>query len=90
MELKDNFKSRLIYPLPNKRTSIEVYMEYEDKYYFCDWNPYDEKKYDKGYKPGEGYLGTARITKGKLKGIGFHAWHQNNSEFIYYRILDNV
>ena len=37
--------------------------------------------------PGVGYLGTARVISGKHKDIGFHAWEQNDYEFVYYSLF---
>jgi len=36
---------------------------------------------------GEGYLGTVKVIEGRYVGIGFHAWEQNNSEFIWYAVV---
>ena len=37
--------------------------------------------------PCEGYLGTAKVIEGRYTGIGFHAWEQNDSEFIFHKKL---
>jgi hypothetical protein len=41
----------------------------------------------KNLEQDEGYLGTAKVIKGRYVGIGFHAWEQNNSEFIWYAVV---
>lgn len=43
---------------------------------------FDKSNYSKENMPSKGYLGTAKIDEGMYKGVGFHAWEQNNSEFI--------
>jgi hypothetical protein len=51
----------------------------------CDWEPFDESEHTKKDMPASGYLGTAYTVNGQFR-LGFHAWEQNNSEFIYYSI----
>lgn len=43
----------------------------------CEWIPFIKNN---------GYLGTAKVIEGKYKGIGFHAWEQNDSEFTHYKL----
>jgi len=43
------------------------------------------------YCPESKVKDLRKIVKAKLKeyeGIGFHAWEQNDSEFIYYKVLN--
>ena len=73
--------------LPIDKCRIEIIVTSKvagDEVFNCMWIPYDEKL----NRPQPGYLGTAKITRGKFQGIGFHAWEQNESEFVYYKILE--
>jgi len=51
----------------------------------CLWKPFDPRLYTPEDTPAEGYLGTAKVMDDSHKGIGFHAWSQNDSEFVFYR-----
>lgn len=52
-----------------------------------DWVPFDRKQYTEINMPHEWYLGTAKAIEGMYTGVGFHAWNQNDSEFVYYKII---
>lgn len=79
------YKNRHTEPLPNTPEIIKIITnDIEGEHIdICQWEPHVKDIYA-GIQPGEGYLGTARIID---KGIGFHAWQQNDNEFIYYKIL---
>lgn len=68
-------------PLPDKQCIIEIIVN--DENYLCDWEPKDENTI-----ADKGYIGTAKVISGKYKGIGFHAWEQNDYEFINYKIIN--
>ena len=48
------------------------------------WIPRDPEEYREGALPHGGFLGTFRDNLTKL---GFHAWQQNDSEFVEYRVI---
>jgi len=73
-------------PLPKE--SCVIWAKFENGHiHLCRWFPFDVNNYYPDTMPGEGYLGTARVIDGRFTGIGFHAWTQNNSEFIEYKIV---
>lgn len=86
MSNKDNFVSRFHVPLPNEVCKIKamIYENDEPVVQICEWKPFNPEEYPKDKMPAEGYLGTAKIIEGVFAGIGYHAWRQNNSEFVYY------
>lgn len=86
---KIGYLNRKCKGLPKEEVMICIIMEDIDgeHTYNCSWHPFNESEYNENNMPAEGYLGTARVVSGKYKGIGFHAWKQNNQEFIYYKIL---
>ena len=63
----------------------EIYVYVDKRKVKCKWKPFDQSKYSEDDMPQEGYLGTAfRIDSPYF---GYHAWLQNNSEFIYYQMV---
>jgi hypothetical protein len=76
-------------PLPKKECIIKLKRDDADgeKVYVCKWKPFFPHNYTEENMPAEGYLGTASVIQGRYEGIGFHAWEQNESEFIYYSII---
>lgn len=86
LKQKEGYLNRHTDLLPNENAIIEIVHNDVDgeHVYICEWEPFDENKYKGLETPSEGYLGTARAVVGEHKGIGFHAWEQNDSEFIYY------
>lgn len=86
---RKGFINRHIDGLPKKIVTIKVVTEDYDGEHIdtCEWKPFDPKNYVGIQMPGEGYLGTATVIEGQYPGIGFHAWEQNNSEFVYYAIV---
>ena len=90
----EHFKNRHIKPLPIKSCKIEIIINDTDgiHIYLCNWLPFNPNHYidKKGHimhMPNEGYLGTAKIIKGKWKGIGYNVWEQNDLEFTLYNIV---
>lgn len=89
MEQKENFLDRHINNLPQKKCVIKIIHQdiNGEQVYLCEWRPFDKSQYQANNMPSEGYLGTAKVIEGKYTGIGFHAWKQNNSEFVLYSIV---
>ena len=79
---KEGFVNRHTNGLPDKITTMRVVTKDVDgeHIYLCEWKP---SQYS---KENDGYLGTAKVIEGRYTGIGFHAWEQNNSEFVWYAI----
>lgn len=90
LEKKDNFKNRHIDGLPTEKVNMKVVTNDVDGEHImlCEWKPFNKDEYSKTNMPADGYLGTARVIQKQLYGIGFHAWEQNNSEFVYYSIVN--
>lgn len=84
--MKEGFNNRRIDPLPTNECVMEVITNDVDGQHIdlCEWRPRTEDS-----DAGEGYIGTAKVIAGKWKGIGFHAWEQNDSEFLYYKLMSN-
>ena len=77
-------------PLPKERALIrilhnDVIMGMLE--HVCEWLPHHPESWPHDRpKPDNGYIGTAKVIMGRYKGIGLHAWEQNDSEFIYYEL----
>lgn len=85
---REGFLNRHTHPLPTHvSTMIIKYVENVEHVYLCKWEPFDKTKYTEKDMPPEGYVGTATVIEGTYAGIGFHAWEQFNSEFIYYKLV---
>lgn len=86
LEQREDFLNRHLINLPDFKCTIKtIHNDVDGEHvYVCKWKPFDKTQYNEANMPGDGYLGTATIIEGKYSGIGFHAWKQNNSEFIYY------
>lgn len=76
-------KNRKEEPLPNKECLISILVEGE--WIECRWKPYKKENYSDELLPSEGYLGTAYTLMSPV--IGFHAWEQNDSEFLNYKLI---
>lgn len=89
LEQRNGFLNRHTNGLPNKTTKIKVVIKDFDgeHIYLCVWKPFDKNQYLKYNMPTDGYLGTAKVIEGKYAGIGFHAWEQNNYEFVWYAVI---
>lgn len=85
---REGWKNRNVDPLPTEISKIKIIvMDVDGEHiHLCKWEPFDKSQYIGRQMPGTGYLGTARTIDRKIN-IGFHAWDQNNSEFIYYQIV---
>lgn len=89
LEERTGFINRHIHRLPKEIVTMRIVTndisgEHID---LCEWFPFNNKsKYLENISE-KGFLGTARIIEGKSKGIGFHAYKQNDSEFVYYQIV---
>lgn len=86
---KKEFLNRHTDSLPKENCKILIIKKDTDgeHTFICEWNPFDKNKYSEHDMPCEGYLGTAKVIEGRYTGIGFHAWEQNDSEFIFYKKL---
>lgn len=94
LDPKEGWLNRHIDGLPDKDVKMEIihHSMNEDDICLCNWHPFKKENYRESDMPGEGYLGTVRLIESqkdgkRYTGIGFHAWGQNNSEFVYYRII---
>lgn len=96
LEVREGYLNRHIDGLPGVMCNMEVIVRDVDgeHVHVCRWEPYDRSKelvttisYN---KPAEGYLGCVRVIEGRFEGIGFNVWAQNNSEFVYYKVLGEV
>lgn len=87
---RTGFENRHITALPNKITDITIVINDVSGEHLvrCKWHPFNKSKYSNECMPSDGYLGTARGVNLMFNGLGFHAWEQNNSEFIYYSIIN--
>lgn len=95
LNTKAGFKNRHLEPLPDKPAVIEIVFTEtnQEKIALCNWNPFHLEEWKKGFtippdkSPAPGFIGTAEVIQGTYPGIGFHAWEQNNSEFVFYNIV---
>lgn len=91
LQKRKGFKNRHIDGLPTEKVIMKV-VTYDvdgETIFICQWQPFDKNQYsDDEIMPHKGYLGTAKVIEEKFNGIGFHAWQQNNSEFVYYQIIN--
>lgn len=90
LKKKNGFKNRHLDGLPDKKVNMKVVINDVDgeRIMLCEWNPFNKNEYFKSDLPADGYLGTVKVIEDKFNGIGFHAWKQNNNEFIYYSIVN--
>lgn len=89
LEKRNGFKNRHIDGLPNETVNMKVVNCDVDGEHIilCEWNLFNKEEYSAENMPADGYLGTAKVIEKQLNGIGFHAWRQNNSEFVYYSVI---
>jgi hypothetical protein len=89
LEQREGFVNRNTNGLPDKTTTMRVVTKDVDgeHIYLCEWKPFDKSQYSKENMRGDGYLGTVKVIEGRYTGIGFHAWEQNNSEFVWYAVV---
>ncbi len=90
LKRRSGFLNRHKEALPSVKCAMKIVTNDIDgeHIYLCQWNPYNEAEWVAAYNKW-GYLGTCKVIEGKFAGIGFHAWEQNNSEFIYYSVCDS-
>ncbi len=50
----------------------------------CVWHPFNPDDYEPFYMPAKGFLGHATDV---VKEIGFNVWEQNDSEFVFYKLV---
>ena len=83
------YKNRHLTPMPDFACNIMIIKECTEgsRQVLCMWKPYKKERYPRDDQPREGYLGTAKPIGTDNKGYGFNAWKQNDSEFIYYKII---
>lgn len=96
------FKNRHTDGLPKEKVNMKVIINNVDGEHImlCEWKPFNAKDFTGKKspakfggtqyvdKPAKGYLGTVKVIQEQFNGIGFHAWEQNNSEFVYYSIIN--
>lgn len=89
LEQREGFVNRNTNGLPDKTTTIRVVIKDVDgeHIYLCEWKPFDKIQYSKENMPTDGFLGSAKVIEGRYTGIGFNAWEQNNSEFVWYAVV---
>ena len=57
------------------------------------WKPFNPNDYTAETMPSKGYLGTfegqveSQINPKSIVTIGYHAWEQNNFEFLMYKLI---
>lgn len=89
LEPRPGYLNRHTDGLPSEPCTMKV-INYDvdgEAEYLCSWQPFHESQRSPSYSPYEGYLGSARIVAGRYAGIGFNVWQQNDSEFVYYAIV---
>jgi hypothetical protein len=89
LEQREGFVNRNTNGLPDKTTTMKVVITDVDGEHIClcEWKPFNKSQYSEENMPADGYLGTAKVIEGRYTGIGFHAWEQNNSEFVWYAVV---
>ncbi len=89
IENREGYLNRHLVPLPTKVCTIKIIVkDYSGEHAtLCEWKPFEAQIYNGSEFPADGYLGTAKELQGVFSGIGHHAWEQNDSEFIYYKIV---
>ncbi len=90
LEARKGFKNRHTDGLPTEKVNMKVVTNDVDGEYImlCEWKPFNKEDYSESNIPAKGYLGTVTVIEEQFRGIGFHAWEQNNSEFVYYSIVN--
>lgn len=88
---KQGMINRHLEHLPKNKCKINIYHDdgTQKRLLLCEWIPFDVDNYKEGFSADTGYIGTARVIQKEWHGIGFHAWRNNNDEFIYYNIIHN-
>jgi hypothetical protein len=91
LDHREGFLNRHVDGLPDQACVIKIVTQdfLGEEINFANWRPYKEGSYKGAVKPAPGYLGTANWIGGPYDGIGFHAWEQSDSEFVWYKIVGN-
>ena len=91
LEQREGFVNRHTNDLPKERCVMKVITKdvYGEHIYLCEWKPFNRNQYTETNMPAEGYLGTANVIEGIYTDIGFNAWEQNDSEFIWYAVVND-
>lgn len=89
LEQRDGFINRHTHGIPDKPTKMKVVIKdfVGEQVLLCEWKPFDKSQYTKEDMPPDSFLGTATVIDDLFNGISFHAWDENNSEFVYYVII---
>jgi len=88
--MKQTWLNRHETPLPDEECVIQIKLQGDPKIHGYpevltgNWVPFNPGDYGVRAKLSEGYIGTFRDNLTKL---GFHAWQQNDSEFVEYRVI---
>lgn len=90
---RKGFLNRHAVPLPNETSKIKIiHKDYpKEEVLICEWIPFNKDNHTEKVMPDPDYLGTATVIEGEFQGIGFHAWNQHDSEFIWYApVIENI
>jgi hypothetical protein len=89
LEQREGYINRHTDGLPKEKCAIKIVKNDIDRehVFICAWEPFIKPHYSNELMPDEGYLGTASVIYDRYKGLGFHAWKQNDSEFIWYTVI---
>lgn len=79
LEVKEGYKNRHLDGLPDTVVYIKIIHSGNDGVILCKWYPVTNGQHSWGT-----VLGTARDSNG----LGYHAWLENNDEFVYYSLVD--
>lgn len=87
LDIRAGYSNRHIDGMPEAKCVIEVVKNDIDgeHLYKCIWEPYDESSYGV-IKPYEGFMCSAKVISRPIQ-IGFNVWEQNDSEFVYYKVI---
>lgn len=82
------FVNRHTNGLPTERCIMTIIINDNDgeHIHLCEWHHYEKTKYPEGHK-SKGYLGTAKCINSAM---AFHAWEENDSEFVFYSIIKKL
>jgi hypothetical protein len=88
LDKKEGYLNRHLNPLPTDNVyPIEfLYDDYDNQHVYKGlWYPALSDNYTENNIPLQGYLGTVKVKEPLDQ--KFYAWKQNDSEFIYYKLL---
>lgn len=86
---REGYKNRHIDGVPTSEAVISIINVdvNGEETFLCKWMPFDKSKYTNDNMPYQGYMGCTKVIEGRYEGIGFNLWENNDSEFIYYKIV---